>query len=56
MHVVYDPQNNNMSTHTFFLMRAFIDINGLTLTDFLGQECSLRGLLSLHLSRINAQE
>ena len=36
----YGQQNNNMSTHTIFSTRALIDINGLTLTDFLGQECS----------------
>ena len=45
MHVVY-----GQSTHTIFSPRALIHINGLTLTDFLGQE------FSLHLSRINAQE
>ena len=26
--------------HTIFSTRAIIDINGLTLTDFLGQECN----------------
>ena len=43
MHVVYGQQNNNMSTHTIFSMRALIDINGLTLTDFLAMNVVKEG-------------
>ena len=38
MHVVDGQQNKNINTHTIFSMRALIDINGLTSTDFLSQQ------------------
>ena len=47
MYVVYGQQNNNMSTHTIFSTKALIYINGLTLTDFLGQECRVYFLFIL---------